>query len=102
MKIEYMNRKKTIIIIIVITIVAIAIPLAVYTVSPLFINTREMNRCPLQTMETYDGHAIREFNKFMEMSEQERRERGHQMGNEERDMIMIGLPQTNVLLSMRE
>ena len=29
----------------------------------------------------------------MEMGEQERRERGHQMGNEERDMIMIGAAQ---------
>lgn len=88
-----MNRKKTIIII-VIAIVAIAIPLAVYTVSPLFINT-EINE-PLPTVSNEnnnDAAAIREFNKFMEMGEQERRERGHQMGNEERDMIMIGAAQ---------
>jgi len=90
-----MNRKKTIIII-AIAIVAIAIPLAVYTVSPLFINT-EINE-PLPTVSngnSDDAAAIREFNKFMEMSEQERRESGHQMGNEERDMIMIGAAQTN-------
>lgn len=90
-----MNRKKTIIII-VIAIVAIAIPLVVYTVSPLFINT-EINE-PLPTVSNEnnnDAAAIREFNKFMEMGEQERRERGHQMGNEERDMIMIGAAQTN-------
>jgi hypothetical protein len=90
-----MNRKKPIIII-VIAIVAIAIPLAVYTVSPLFINT-EINE-PLPTVSNGnndDATAIREFNKFMEMSEQERRQRGHQMGNEERDMIMIGAAQTN-------
>jgi hypothetical protein len=89
-----MNRKKTIVII-VIAIVAIAIPLAVYTVSPLFINT-EINE-PLPTVSNEnnnDAAAIREFNKFMEMVEQERRERGHQMGNEERDMIMIGAAQT--------
>jgi hypothetical protein len=89
-----MNRKKTIIII-VIAIVAIAIPLAVYTVSPLFINT-EINE-PLPTVSNEnnnDAAAIREFNKFMEMGEQERRERGQQMGNEERDMIMIGAAQT--------
>jgi hypothetical protein len=90
-----MNRKKTRIII-VIAIVAIAIPLAVYTVSPLFINT-EINE-PLPTVSNGnndDAVAIREFNKFMEMSEQERRQRGHQMGNEERDMIMIGAAQSN-------
>jgi Electron transfer DM13 len=90
-----MNRKKPIIII-VIAIVAIAIPLAVYTVSPLFINT-EINE-PLPTVSNGnidDGVAIREFNKFMEKSEQERRESGNQMGNEERNMIMIGAAQTN-------
>jgi Electron transfer DM13 len=90
-----MNRKKTIIII-VMAIVAIAIPLAVYTVSPLFINT-EINE-PLPTVSngnSDDAVAIREFNKFMEMSEQERRKSGHQMGDEERDMIMIGAAQTN-------
>lgn len=90
-----MNRKKTIIII-VIAIVAITIPLAVYTVSPLFINT-EINE-PLPTVSNEnnnDAAAIREFNKFMEMREQERRERGHQMGNEERDRIMIGAAQTS-------
>jgi hypothetical protein len=90
-----MNRKKTTIII-AIAIVAIAIPLAVYTVSPLFINT-EINE-PLPTVSngnSDDAAAIREFNKFMEMSEQGRRESGHQMGNEERDMIMIGAAQAN-------
>jgi hypothetical protein len=90
-----MNTKKTIIII-VIAIVAITIPLAVYTVTPLFVNT-EINE-PLPTVSdgnNDDAAAIREFNKFMEMSEQERRESGHHMGDEERDMIMIGAAQTN-------
>ena len=90
-----MNRKKTIIIL-VMAVAAIAIPLALYTVSPLFINT-EINE-PLPTISNEnnnDAAAIREFNRFMEMGEQERRERGHQMGNEERDIIMIGAAQTN-------
>ena len=52
MKIEYMNRKKTIIIIIVIAIVAIAIPLAIYTVSPLFFNTEINEPLPTLSMET--------------------------------------------------
>lgn len=89
-----MNRKKTIIII-VIAIVAIAIPLATYTVTPLFVNTEINEPLPTVSNGNNDAAAIREFNRFMEMSEQERKEKGHQMGNEERDMIMIGAAQTN-------
>jgi Electron transfer DM13 len=89
-----MNRKKTIIIILI-AIVAIAIPLAIYTVTPLFVNTEINEPLPTVSDGNNDAAAIREFNKFMEMSEQERRERGHQMGNEEKDMIMIGAAQTN-------
>jgi hypothetical protein len=89
-----MNRKKTKIII-VIAIVAIAIPLAIYTVSPLFINTEINEPLPTVSNGNNGAAAIREFNTFMEMGEQERRERGHQMSNEERDMIMIGAAQTN-------
>jgi hypothetical protein len=88
-----MNRKKTIIII-VIAIVAFAIPLAVYTVSPLFINTEINEPLPTVGNENNNAAAIQEFNRFMEMGEQERTERGHQMSNEERDMIMIGAAQT--------
>ena len=88
-----MSRKKTIVI--VIAIAAIAIPLAVYTVSPLFINT-EINE-PLPTLSNGNNGAaaIQEFNNFMEMAEQERRERGHQMDSEERNMILVGAAQTN-------
>ena len=89
-----MNRKKTIIII-VLAIAAIAIPLAVYTVSPLLINTEINEPLPTVSNGNNDAAAIQEFNRFMEMGEQERRERGHQMRNEERDMIMIGAAQTN-------
>lgn len=89
-----MNRKKTIIIILI-AIVAIAIPLAIYTVTPLFVNTEINEPLPTVSDGNNDAAAMQEFNKFMEMSEQERRERGHQMGNEEKDMIMIGAAQTN-------
>jgi Electron transfer DM13 len=89
-----MNRKKTMIIV-AIAIVAIAIPLVVYTVSPLFINTEINEPLPTVNNGNNDAAATREYNRFMEMSEQERRERGHQMRNEERDMIMIGAAQTN-------
>ena len=88
-----MNRMKTKII--VIAIAVIVIPLAVYTVLPLFINTEINEPLPTLNNENNDAAAIQEFNRFMEMGEQERTERGHQMSNEERDMIMIGAARSN-------
>jgi hypothetical protein len=88
-----MSRKKTIVI--VIAIAAIAIPLAVYTVSPLFINTEINEPLPTLSNGNNEAAAIQEFNNFMEMAEQERRERGHQMDSEERNMILVGAAQTN-------
>ena len=81
--------------IIVIAIAVIVIPLAVYTVLPLFINTEINEPLPTLNNENNDAAAIQEFNRFMEMGEQERTERGHQMSNEERDKIMIGAAQSN-------
>jgi hypothetical protein len=81
--------------IIVIAIAVIVIPLAVYTVLPLFINTEINEPLPTLNNENNDAAAIQEFNRFMEMGEQERTERGHQMSNEERDMIMIGAARSN-------
>ena len=81
--------------IIVIAIAVIVIPLAVYTVLPLFIDTEINEPLPTLNNENNDAAAIQEFNRFMEMGEQERTERGHQMSNEERDMIMIGAARSN-------
>ncbi len=92
-----MSSRKTIIIGIIIA--AVAIPLGVYTVSPLFVNT-EINE-PLPTVgndnnnDDDDTAAMQQFKDFMEMSEEERIEKGQQMSNEERDMIMKTAAQTN-------
>jgi hypothetical protein len=93
-----MSSRKTIIIGIIIA--AVAIPLGIYTVSPLFINT-EINE-PLPTVgndnnnNDDDAAAMQQqFKDFMEMSEEERIEKGQQMSNEERDMIMKAAAQTN-------
>jgi Electron transfer DM13 len=88
-----MNRKKTVII--VIAIAAIAIPIAIYTASPLFINTEINEPLPTVSNGNDDEAAIREFRQFMEMSEEERMEKGHQMSNQQRDMIMRAAAQTN-------
>ena len=85
------NSRKAIIIGIVIA--AVAIPLGIYSVLPLFINT-EINE-PLPTVSNGNNvrAAIREFRQFMEMGEEERSVMGHLMDVEERDMIMIGADQ---------
>jgi electron transfer DM13 len=82
-------------IIIGIVIAAVAIPLAVYTISPLFINTEINEPEPTVSIGNDDAAAIQEFKEFMKMSEEERIEKGQQMSIEERDMIMKGAAQTN-------
>ena len=91
-----MSSRKAIIIGIVIA--AVVIPLGIYTVSPLYVNT-EINE-PLPTVgndnnNNDDATAMQQFKDFMEMTEEERIEKGQQMSNEERDMIMKAAAQTN-------
>jgi hypothetical protein len=94
MKIErIMSGKKPIIIGIIIA--AVAIPLGIYTASPLFINTEINEPVPTLKNGNNDAAAMQEFKDFMEMSEEERIEKGQQMSIEERDMIMKGAAQTN-------
>jgi hypothetical protein len=92
------SRKTTIIIGIIIA--AVAIPLGIYTVSPLFINTEINEPLPIVGNDNNnnddDAAAMQQqFKDFMEMSEEERIEKGQQMSNEERDMIMKAAAQTN-------
>ena len=88
-----MNRKKATIIGIVIA--AIAIPLAVYSVTPLFVNTEVNEPPPTVSNGNNDAAEIREFEQFMAMSEEERMEKGRQMSNQQRVMIMRAAAQTN-------
>lgn len=88
-----MNRKRSIII--AIAIAAIAIPLAFYAASPLLVNTEINEPLPTTGNGSNSAAAIREFNKFMEMGEQQRKEMGNQMDSEEKEMIMIGAAQTD-------
>src|SRR5919106_5233544 len=83
-----MNKKA---IIVVIIIAAIAIPVGIYTASPLFINTIVDE--PLPTSSDTD---LQKFQEFMSMnSEQERVEKGQQMSAEEKNAILRGAAQTN-------
>ena len=89
-----MSSKKAIIIGIII-VAAVAIPLGIYTASPLFINTEINEPVPTLKNGNNDAAAMQEFKDFMEMSEEERMEKGQQMSIEERDMIMKGAAQIN-------
>lgn len=88
-----MSRNKAVIIGIVMA--AVAIPLGSYTALPLFINTEINEPLPTVSNSNNDMAIMQQFKDFMEMSEQERIEKGQQMSNEERDMIMKAAAQTN-------
>jgi hypothetical protein len=83
-----MNKKA---IIVVIIIAAIAIPVGIYTASPLFINA--IVNEPLPTSSVTD---LQKFQEFMSMNnEEERVEKGQQMTTEEKNAILRGAAQTN-------
>ncbi|MDQ5859528.1 MAG: DM13 domain-containing protein [Thermoproteota archaeon] len=83
-----MNKKKAIIVVIIIA--AIAIPVGIYTVSPLFINTTVNEPLPTSSVT-----ELQKFQEFMSMnSEEERVEKGQQMATEEKNAILRGAAQT--------
>ena len=76
---------------VVITIAAIAIPVGIYTVSPLFINTTVNEPLPTSSSVT----DLQKFQEFMSVnSEEERAEIGQQMATEEKNAILRGAAQT--------
>jgi Electron transfer DM13 len=84
-----MNKKS---IIVVIIIAAIAIPIGIYTVSPLFINTTVNEPLPTTSSVT----DLQKFQEFMLVNnEQERVEKGQQMTTEEKNAILRGAAQIN-------
>lgn len=85
-----MNR---IALIIGIVIAAIAIPIGVYTISPLFVSTTINEPVPTVSSNN-DAAAVQEFEDFMAMSEEERMEAGQQMSKDEIDNIMKGAAQS--------
>ena len=70
-------------IIIGIIIAAIVIPIGIYTISPLFINTEINEPFPLLSSESSIG-----FEKFMAMTEDEKINAAKKMTKKEKDMIM--------------
>ena len=85
-----MNKKKAIIVVIIIA--SIAIPVSIYTVSPLFINTTVNEPLPTTSSVT----DLQRFQEFMSMNnEEERVEKGQQMSTEEKNAILKGAAQAN-------
>jgi hypothetical protein len=78
-----------------VVIAAVAIPLGIYTVSPLFVNTEINEPVPTVSKGNNGAAAMQQFKDFMDMSEEARIEKGQQMSNEEREMIMRAAAQSN-------
>lgn len=82
-----MTSRKAIIIAMIAAVAAI--PAGIYTISPLFINSKIDEALPA------DIAATKQFEEFMNMSEEERMEKGNKMSSEERDVIMKGAAQSD-------
>ena len=88
-----MNKK--VLIIIVITVVALAIPFAIYTISPLFISNSVNEPLPTTAAVVSKKAASEEYQKFVSMNEQDRINAAKQMNQRGKNMVMIGAAQIN-------
>jgi len=91
-----MVKKKLVIIIVV--IVALAIPFAVYTISPLFVSNTVNEPLPpsITTNQIVDKNSsLQEYKKFNSMNEQDRLNAAKQMSQNQKNVIMIGAAQIN-------
>ena len=87
-----MNRK---ILIIVIIVVALAIPFAIYTVSPLFVSNTVNEPLPTTAAVVSKKAASQEYQKFVSMNEQDRINAAKQMNQRQKNVVMIGAAQIN-------
>jgi Electron transfer DM13 len=88
-------NKKILIIVIVVFVVALAIPLAIYTISPLFISNTVNEPLPTTAAVVSKKAASQEYQKFVSMNEQDRISAANQMNQREKNVVMIGAAQIN-------
>ncbi|MFL6410115.1 MAG: DM13 domain-containing protein [Nitrososphaeraceae archaeon] len=88
-------NKKILIVIIIIVVVALAIPFAIYTISPLFISNTVNEPLPTTAAVTNKNTASQEYQKFVSMNEQDRINAAKQMSQRQKNMVMIGAAQLN-------
>jgi len=90
-----MNKKILIIIVIIVVVVALAIPFAIYTISPLFISNTINEPLPTTAAITNKKAASQEYQEFISMNEQDRINVAKQMNQRQKNMVMIGAAQIN-------
>jgi hypothetical protein len=87
-------NKKTLIVIII-AIAAVAIPVGVYTISPLFISNTINEPLPTTAAVANPKEALQQYQKFTSMNEQDKMNVAKQMNQKEKNMVMIGAAQIN-------
>ena len=88
-----MNKKMLIIIVII--VVVLAIPFAIYTISPLFISNTVNEPLPTTAAVVSKKAASQEYQKFVSMNEQDRINAAKQMNQRQKNVVMIGAAQIN-------
>jgi hypothetical protein len=83
-------NKKILIVIIIVVVVALAIPFAIYTISPLFISNTVNEPLPTTAAVTNKKAASQEYQKFISMNEQDRINVAKQMNQRQKNVVMIG------------
>jgi Electron transfer DM13 len=84
---------KRILIVIIITVAAVGIPIAAYTISPLFISNSINEPLPATVGVADQKQASQQYQKFVSMNEQERMNLARHMSQKDKNMVMIGAAQ---------
>jgi hypothetical protein len=88
-------NKKMVIVVIIVVVVALAIPFAIYTISPLFISNTVNEPLPTTAAVVSKKAASQEYQKFVSMNEQDRINAAKQMNQRGKNMVMIGAADIN-------
>ena len=88
-------NKKMVIVVIIVVVVALAIPFAIYTISPLFISNTVNEPLPTTAAVVSKKAASQEYQKFVSMNERDRINAAKQMNQREKNMVMIGAAEIN-------
>jgi hypothetical protein len=88
-------NKKIVIVVIIVVVVALAIPFAIYTISPLFISNTVNEPLPTTAAVVSKKAASQEYQKFVSMNEQDRINAAKQMNQRQKNVVMIGAAQIN-------
>jgi flagellar basal body-associated protein FliL len=83
-------NKKILIVIIIVVVVALAIPFAIYTISPLFISNTVNEPLPTTAAVTDKKAASQAYQRFTSLNEQDRVNAAKQMNQRQKNMVMIG------------